>query len=93
MMRCAMQVSQPLRDPSASQDEEDLVEFETECIARAVAGEAEPEPSVYFLGEAVCTALELITMARLCMMHACLRLAPQGSLLLTGERGCQGCKH
>ena len=62
---CALQVSQPLGDASVSQDE-DLVEFERECIARAVTGEAEPEPSVYFLGESTCTAAGSGDMACFC---------------------------
>ena len=46
-----LQVSQPL-GAAASEDEE-LLEFERECIARAVAPEAESEPSVYFLGQSI----------------------------------------
>ena len=51
LRKSILQVSQPL-GAAASEDEE-LLEFERECIARAVAPEAESEPSVYFLGQSI----------------------------------------
>ena len=69
------------------------MEFETECIARAVADEAEPEPSVYFLGEAMCTAANTHTLAHLCVMMA--HPVPGWSREDTAAsmgKGCQGRK-
>ncbi len=83
LARCALQVSQPLRDPSASQDE-DLEEFERECIARAVTGEAEPEPSVYFLGGACACMLQSLNEAIFLYDRTCLFQA--------GARQLQGCR-
>lgn len=68
----ALQASQPIREPSATEDE-DYVEFERECIARAVADVSRAEPSVYFLGETTCNLASRINMTLLSStFYACL---------------------
>ena len=73
LRKSILQVSQPLG--AAASEDEDLLEFERECIARAVAPEAESEPSVYFLGQSIRLLMiwdAVASLIRQCILALCL---------------------